>query len=133
MNKNENIEAVTEEVTEEVVETVSEPDNRDYGSWIEAILMVAKHYRIECSKENILLTSHWLSDRPISDVLRSIARQAGLSFSVIKLEDSELSVWRLPLVVQLKEGQIGVIDAIDKDGDLGITYSGDGGLKSRIS
>lgn len=135
VNENENIEAVTKESpeTNEPNETNNGSNKRDYSSWIEAILMVAKHYRIESSKENILLTSHWLSDRPVSDVLRSIARQAGLSFSVIKLEDSELSVWRLPLVVQLKQGQIGVIDAIDKDGDLGITYCGDGGLKSRIT
>ena len=59
--------------------------------------MVAKHYRLECSEENISLTSHWLKDSPVSDVLRGMARQAGLTLSVIKLK-SGLTSWRLPLV-----------------------------------
>ena len=105
----------------------------DYAPWIEAILMVAKHYRLECSEENISLTSHWLKDSPVSDVLRSMARQAGLTLSVIKLKKSELTSWRLPLVVQFQQGQIAVLDTMDQQGQVGITYSGDEGVKSSIS
>ncbi|OYQ72787.1 type I secretion system permease/ATPase [Wohlfahrtiimonas sp. G9077] len=104
-----------------------------YAPWIEAILMVAKHYRLECSKESILLTSQWLQQESTVDVLRSMARQAGLTLSVIALKESELTVWRLPLVVQFKQGQIGVIDTLDDAGNIGITYCGDQGAKSRIS
>ncbi|OYQ82304.1 type I secretion system permease/ATPase [Wohlfahrtiimonas chitiniclastica] len=104
-----------------------------YAPWIEAILMVAKHYRLECSKESILLTSQWLQQESTVDVLRSMARQAGLTLSVIELSDNDLTVWRLPLVVQFKQGQIGVIDALDDAGNIGITYCGDQGVKSRIS
>lgn len=113
-------------------QSVSEDKMVDYAPWIESILIVAKHYRLEVSKENIALTSHWLNDEPLSDVLRSMARQAGLNLSVIKLENQALSVWRLPLVVQFKDGQIGVIETIDKNGQIGIVYSGDAGIKSSI-
>lgn len=105
----------------------------DYSYWIEAIITVAKHYRLEASKENISLTGHWLQKQPISDVLRSMARQAGLSVGVIRLKSSDLSAWRLPLVVQLHDGQIGVIDSISKEGDISILYSGDAGVKSKIT
>lgn len=105
----------------------------DYPAWIEAILLVAKHYRLECSKENISLTSHWLKDSPMSDVLRGMARQTGLTLSVIKLEKKGLTSWRLPLVVQFKQGQIAVIDTMDQKGQVGITYSGDEGIKSSIT
>ena len=105
----------------------------DYSAWIEAILSVAKHYRLECSKENISLTSHWLKNSPISDVLRGIARQAGLTLSVIKLNENELTTWRLPLVVQFKQGQIAVLETMDQQGQVGITYTGDEGVKSSIS
>ena len=105
----------------------------DYNHWIEATITVAKSYRLEVSKENISLTSRWLKDEPLSDVLRGIARQAGLSVSVIKFTDKELSVWRLPLVVQFHDGQIAVIETIDQDKKIGIIYSGDGGVKSQIS
>lgn len=113
----------------------SDKENKalDYTAWIEAIVAVAKHYRLEVSKENISLTSHWLKNDPISDVLRGMARQAGLTVSVIKLTEKDLSVWRLPLVVQFHEGQIAVVDTIGEDGNIGITYSGDGGVKSCIS
>ena len=112
---------------------VADRSRSDYSAWIEAILMVAKHYRLECSEENISLTSHWLQDSPISDVLRGMARQAGLTVSVIKLKRNELTSWRLPLVVQFKDGQIAVIDTMDQQGNVGITYSGDEGVKSSIT
>lgn len=105
----------------------------DYSPWIEAILTVAKHYRLEGSVENIRLTSHWQNQAPMSDVLRSMARQIGLTLSVIRLTQNDLNVWRLPLVVQFKNGQIGVIDTLDNAGNVGITYSGDGGVKSAIT
>lgn len=105
----------------------------DYNHWIEATITVAKSYRLEVSKENISLTSHWLKNEPLSDVLRGIARQAGLSVSVIKFTAKELSVWRLPLVVQFHDGQIAVIETIDQNGKIGIIYCGDGGVKSQIS
>ncbi|MDY7219980.1 type I secretion system permease/ATPase [Denitrificimonas sp. JX-1] len=105
----------------------------DYTSWIESILIVAKHYRLECSKENISLASHWLQDSPMSDVLRGMARQAGLTLSVVKLKKSVLTSWRLPLVVQFTDGQVAVVDTLDQQGQVGITYCGDEGVKSSIS
>lgn len=126
---------MSEKITEDLPQAESiivEDKHIDYAPWIESILIVAKHYRLEVSKENIALTSHWLNDEPLSDVLRSMARQAGLNLSVIKLENQALSVWRLPLVVQFKDGQIGVIETIDKNGQIGIVYSGDAGIKSSI-
>ena len=106
---------------------------KDYNHWIEATIIVAKSYRLEVSKENISLTSRWFKDEPLSDVLRGIARQAGLSVSVIKFTAKELSVWRLPLVVQFHDRQIAVIETIDQNGKVGIIYCGDGGVKSQIS
>lgn len=109
------------------------PDRDRYATWIEAIQIVAKHYRLDISKENLTVASHWLNENSVSDVLRSIARQAGLTLSVIKLRKSELTNWRLPLVVQLKQGQIAIVDTISKDGNVGVVYCGDGGVKSSLS
>lgn len=108
-------------------------DHTEYDNWIEAIITIAKHYRLEFSKENISLTSAWLQNNPLSDTLRAMSRQAGLTVSVIKLTEKDLNVWRLPLVVQFKNGQIAVIDTIDQNDQVSITYSGDDGLKSSIS
>lgn len=126
-----------EELLQADNESVNEPvevkKKPDYSYWIEAIITVAKHYRLEASQENISLTSHWLKNKSISDVLRSMARQAGLTVGVIKLKSSDVSTWRLPLVVQFTDGQVGFIDTVDHDGMVGITYSGDAGVKGQIS
>lgn len=114
-------------------DNITVKQGEDYRYWIEAIITVAKHYRLEVSKENISLTSHWLKNEPLSDILRGVARQAGLSVGVIKLTSSELSAWRLPLVVQFKDGQIGIVETINRDGEIGILYSGDAGVKSQIT
>lgn len=114
-------------------DNITVKQGEDYRYWIEAIITVAKHYRLEVSKENISLTSHWLKNEPLSDILRGMARQAGLSMGVIKLTSSELSTWRLPLVVQFKDGQIGIVETINRDGEIGILYSGDAGIKSQIT
>lgn len=105
----------------------------DYDHWIEALTIVAKHYHLEYSKENISLTSAWQKEAPLSDTLRAMARQIGLTVDVIRLTEKDLNVWRLPLVVQLTQGQIGVIETIDENDQIGITYCGDRGLKSSIS
>ncbi|SUA55730.1 Uncharacterised protein [Oligella ureolytica] len=67
-------------------EPKKEEQTLDYRYWIEAIVMVAKHYRLEVSTENISLTGHWLNNKPMSDVLRSMARQAGLTVGVRPLQ-----------------------------------------------
>lgn len=108
-------------------------ESTPYADWSAAILRVAGHYRLEYSTENISLAADWLHRQPLSNVLRSMARQAGLTFSVIKLRENELNAWRLPLVVQFKQGQIGVIETIDRDGNIGIYYAGDGDVSSSIS
>lgn len=113
--------------------SIKDPSSSNYNLWIEAIITVAKYYRLDVSKENILLTSQWLNNEPVSDVLRSMARQAGLSMSVIEFSATDLSVWRLPLVVQFKDGQVAVIETIDQNKRVGIIYSGDGGVKSQIT
>ena len=56
-----------------------------------------------------------------------------MSVSVVKFTEKELSVWRLPLVVQFVDGQIAVVESIDQDQQAGIIYSGDGGVRSQIS
>lgn len=104
-----------------------------YDSWIEAMLTVAKYYRLESSYENIRVTTAWRQERPTSEVLRALAQQLGLILKTEKFESSNLSPWRLPMVVQLKDGQVAVIETVNSEGQLGVAYSGDQGLKSSVS
>ncbi|SEI52576.1 type I secretion system permease/ATPase [Pseudomonas sp. NFR16] len=107
------------------------PQRQDYSPWLEAVLKVARHYRLDVSPESIRLASIHSEGR-VEDVVRHMARQAGLSVKFARYDHKSLSRWRTPLIVQLQDGQIGVIESVSEHGELGIAYSGDQGLQSRI-
>jgi len=115
--------------------TVPEPaaaeTREDYSPWLEAVLKVARHYRLDVSPESVRLASVHSEGR-VEEVVRHMARQAGLSVKFAVFHNKSLSRWRTPLVVQLRDGQVGVLESIGETGELGICFSGDQGLQSRM-
>ncbi|MDQ7730980.1 type I secretion system permease/ATPase [Halomonas sp. SpR8] len=107
--------------------------NHLYAGWVEALLAVAKHYRLEYSDENVRLTTAWSEGKPLGEVLRVLALQLGMTLKTEKLKENKLSPWRLPLVVQFNDGQVAVIKTISAEQEVGIAYSGDQGLNSSIT
>ncbi|WP_199775608.1 type I secretion system permease/ATPase [Microbulbifer pacificus] len=107
-------------------------EKTDFSQWMEAVVCVAKHYRLEFSEENIRIASKWGQEETIENVVRSMARQAGMVVKFSEFDTSMLSPWRLPLVFQLKDGQIGVIETIDAEGNLSVSFSGDKGASSTV-
>ncbi|WP_066963419.1 type I secretion system permease/ATPase [Microbulbifer sp. Q7] len=104
----------------------------EYAPWRTAIVAVGKHYRLEFSEENVRIASHWGSAEPVENVVRSMARQSGLVAKFCDFDPSMLSPWRLPLVIQLRDGQVGVIEAADGKGGLSVVFSGDQGATSQL-
>lgn len=105
----------------------------DYEDWLEAILAVARHNRLDCSAQNVRIAAQWSKGTGVDEVLRQMARQAGLSLKVVDFSPALLVQRRLPLVLQFDDGQIGVLQTLSDNDELGIVYSGDQGLQSRIS
>ncbi|MBD1588755.1 type I secretion system permease/ATPase [Pseudomonas typographi] len=103
----------------------------DQGAWLEAILRVAGHYRLDVSPQSIRLVAE-AGGTHGDDSVRRMARQAGLSVRFTQLDRAALSPWRLPLVVECDDGQVGVLESIAADGALGLAFSGDQGLQSRV-
>ncbi len=119
-------------------QSASEPQSLDaalalnYEDWLEAIISVARHNRLDCSAQTVRIAAQWSSGVDVDQVLRQMARQAGLSLKIVDFSPALLVQRRLPLVVQLDDGQIGVLQTLGDDEELGIVYSGDQGLQSRI-
>lgn len=103
-----------------------------FAPWIDAVLAVARHYRLDCSEENIRLEAAWSEGRPLAQVLGALARQIGLSCRVSAFDAGQLTSWRLPLAVELDDGQVAVVEAIASDGRLSVLLSGDAGLRSAL-
>ncbi|KAF0804555.1 ABC transporter [Alcanivorax xiamenensis] len=120
----------TQDAEEPPVEVSPAPD---YGPWTEAMLAVARHYRLEYSEENVHLTAAWSMGQSSGDVLKAMARQLGLACKIDELDRMPLTPWRFPLVVQFKDGQVAVAESIGGDGTITLSYSGDQGLRSQLS
>lgn len=105
----------------------------DYDHWIEAMVMIARHYRLEYSIENARVNSAWNQERALPDTLRSIARQLGMTLKIESYSANAITPWRLPVIVQFEDGQLAVVETISRENEAGLVYCGDEGVKSAIA
>ncbi|MDR2240444.1 MAG: type I secretion system permease/ATPase [Zoogloeaceae bacterium] len=101
-------------------------------AWMEAMLVVARHYGIGASPESVRVSLAWERGASLDTVLDLMARQLGMSMRLTDFNPSLLDPWRLPLAVEFSDGQIGVIRVIDKKGHAGVLLSGDAGLETTV-
>lgn len=105
----------------------------NYQPWLQGVLTIARHYRIETSAERIRLELNWNQNQGVDDILALITRQVGLHLRKVDFSPEILNPWRLPVLVGFKNGQVGVIDKADADGNASVQLSGDEGLAQSFS
>lgn len=81
--------------------------------WAHAISHVAAHYRVVCSPGTIQANAPWFKDKELLSALTQLSRQAGLSFHLLSAPEQAIAQWRLPVIVDLKNGQLAVIEHFD--------------------
>ncbi len=101
--------------------------------WLTAILLVARHYRLDCSAEQIRIQLEWQKNASLDELILLAARQVGLHASFSSCSESLLDPWRLPIVAELAQGQVGVIEAMSAEQQLSIQFADEAGLSSTIS
>lgn len=99
-----------------------------YQPWLHAILVIARHYLIDPSEEKLRLQFDWNQNQTIDEILTLAARQIGMNYRKAKLDLCEISPWHLPVIIEMKDGQVGVLDKIDANQNLSVQFSGDQGL-----
>ncbi|MCO1336143.1 type I secretion system permease/ATPase [Microbulbifer sp. OS29] len=105
----------------------------DFEPWCEAIVAIARHYRVDCSSERVRIAGSWGGCSSVEGVVRQMSRQAGLTVKFCPFDESAINSWRLPIVAQMMNGQLVVIDSVSKESQLSVTYCGDQGLKTNVS
>lgn len=95
------------------------------NGWATAIIQIATHYRLPCSPGMIMAAAEWQGKQTRDKALRHLARQAGLSLQLFAEESREITRWRLPLAVELDDGQVGVVTVFDGDDRVRVHFSGD--------
>jgi ATP-binding cassette subfamily C protein LapB len=83
------------------------------SNWAHAISHVAAHYRVVCSPGTIQANAPWFRGKGMLSALTQLSRQAGLSFHLLSAPQLAITQWRLPVVVDLKSGQLAVIEHFD--------------------
>ncbi|RZG64437.1 type I secretion system permease/ATPase [Acinetobacter bouvetii] len=99
-----------------------------YQPWLNAVLTIAKHYRMEPSEERLRLQLDWNPNQTVDEVLGTVCRQIGLSLRKSSFSEDVLNPWRLPVIIEMQDGQVGVLDKVDAEGNASIQFSGDQGL-----
>lgn len=105
----------------------------NYQPWLQGVMAIAKHYRIETSSERIRLELNWNQNQSLDDVLSIMTRQVGLHLRKVEFSADILNPWRLPVLVGFKDGQVGVIDKADSEGNVSVQLSGDEGLSQTFT
>lgn len=96
--------------------------------WLDAMLQVARHYRLETSAERVRVMLDWQAGHPADVQLKQMARDMGMSLCFEKLDKGILDPWRLPVVAEFDNGQVGVIESVDNGQFAGVRLSGEQGV-----
>lgn len=96
--------------------------------WLDAMLQVARHYRLETSVERVRVMLDWQAGQPADAQLKHMARDMGMSLCFEKLDKGVLDPWRLPVMAEFDNGQVGVIESVDNGQFVGVRLSGEQGV-----
>ncbi|MGE6981223.1 type I secretion system permease/ATPase [Kluyvera intermedia] len=103
-------------------------DAKALNAWVAAISQVATHYRLTFSPGGLQAMARWQLGKPLATALKNMARHIGLSSRMLDDKLDDVTGWRLPLVVQLKDGQVAIIHSFDGEANVGVSFSRDADL-----
>ncbi|POT56299.1 type I secretion system permease/ATPase [Citrobacter amalonaticus] len=120
-------------MTRAAPETEATIDDRALSQWARAIAHIARHYRLACSPGTIQASAPWFQGKNKTLALTQLARQAGLSFHSGNASGQTFSQWRLPIIAELKDGQLIVIEHFNGEDALDIFVIEEEGQRNRLS
>lgn len=103
-------------------------------AWLEALILIARHYRLDGSTERVRVQAQWQSPQAaLDDTVAAMASQLGLVAVFEAFSPAALDPWRLPWVADLGDGQVGVVEQVDAEGGVVVRLSGDKGLATTLA
>jgi len=106
----------------------------DGEAWLDALVAVARHYRLDASGERARVEAGWRArEADLDEVVVHMARQLGLVAVFDRFVPGMLDPWRLPMVADLGDGQVAVVEQVDGEGGATLRLAGDHGLPTRVT
>ncbi|MCK2152206.1 type I secretion system permease/ATPase [Citrobacter braakii] len=103
------------------------------SQWALAMTHIASHYRVACSPGAIQANAPWFAGKSRAMALSQLARQAGLSFHALDTATQALGQWRLPVVAELRDGQLMVIEHFNGEDALDVFIIAEEGQRNRLT
>lgn len=102
------------------------------GAWLAALRQVAAHYRLSQSAQAATQNALWDAEDDPRERIYNMARGVGLRLKFVEPRGfaEALTSSRLPVIVERRDGQVGVVMAIAADGEASVAFSGDEGLET---
>ncbi|VFS49202.1 RTX-I toxin determinant B [Budvicia aquatica] len=104
-----------------------------YEPWLAAMIAVARHYRLDYSEENVRVSLEWEQGAALDIVLDRMARQLGLVVRFEPFDPAQLDPWRMPMIVEFTDGQVGVLEKMDSEDHISVLFSGDKGMSTPLN
>jgi len=104
--------------------------DRDYyfQLWKEAIVAVAHHYRLAISEQNIHISSLWNKEHSDDDIIKMMAKQAGLAMKKAEIYSFRFNTWLLPVLIETKDKRVAVLRNIEDDDTFILSFTDEQGL-----
>ncbi|WP_262860517.1 type I secretion system permease/ATPase [Morganella morganii] len=112
---------------------ISEQKNEHSESWLQALLLAARHYRLPVSEENVRVNFTYSSGTEHRTELQRLARNTGLTLTWVPLTREILNPWYLPFIVALPDGKAMYAESISADGRVQVILPGDGQHKNHVT
>lgn len=103
------------------------------SQWALAMTHIASHYRVACSPGAIQANAPWFAGKSRAMALAQLARQAGLSFHALDTATQAFGQWRLPVVAELRDGQLMVIEHFNGEDALDVFIIAEEGQRNRLT
>jgi len=98
--------------------------------WLDALRLVAQYYRLPLSVQGVKLAAVSVDPKATDETkLQAVARRMGLGIKLVDPRNINLSIWHVPFILELTDGQLAVVHKISKDREAGVWLSGEQGLE----
>ncbi len=97
-------------------------------AWIEALARVCRDYGLEPSLQRARLEARWRGAASQDEAIANLARSMGLRLKLLQERRQIFDSQRLPLIIELTDGRVGVISGIGADGVAEVIFSGEDSL-----
>ncbi|QKJ94702.1 type I secretion system permease/ATPase [Agrobacterium pusense] len=103
-------------------------DGEKFDRWSEAFQYVARNYGVPISPGGVRQLVQALKAIETDDCLGRLANKLGLQIKRAAPAPGLLTSWRLPAIVRLSDGSVGVVTGLSAKNDASVVLSGEGGV-----